>query len=1396
MQQSGKLIDIVARRLDIKYGHEDVEFWTEFQVLYSLKHKNIISVIGYCDDKDEKIIIYEHVVHGSLDQHLSGSTLKWLQRLNICLGVARALSYIHYDVMHCGLNSSKIFLDEDWEAKVSGFELSTKYPESWRHRLFLSHRFGTSNYIDPMYLKTTIFTPKCDVYSFGVIMFEVLCGRKRMIIGGDVQLLAEKAKHYYQEGRLDEMIDPNLRKQMDSKSLTIFSETAYNCLKEERQQRPTMDQVVKDIEEALELQWKRENMKISADEGISSNRLKRQDLERLRIQPGDLKLATDNFNKRYCIGSGGYGMVYKADLNLIDLQNLSSMERKNKDVLPKKRTTVAIKQIFNRQDELGKQGFLGEIELLTSCKHPNVVSLLGFSSKDREMFLVYEFLVNGSLDDYLGSTEKKINLTWNQRIQICLDIAEGLKYLHTNMEGKPRIIHRDIKSANVLLDENWNAKIADFGLSKFHPANQPASTILTNIVAGTEVYLDPEYSTTGKYKRESDIYSFGVVLFEILSGRLAYDSVYLTENSKGLAPIARRRFNEGTLKELIDNKMMEEDGERMFTLNRGPNQESFNTFSKIAYQCLAETQAKRPSIEVIIEELYNALKFQGETTVLSRFQLSDIVRATENFAEKYRIGSDAHGMVYKADLDQLQNKTSPSKGTNNGDQPRKRESVAIKCISSTENGQEEERFFAEIEMRTSYKHPNIVSLLGFCDEGSPMILVYEHAYNRSLDDYLRGNARLTWVQRLHMCLDIARGLDHIHTKMENKQRIIHGDIKSANIMLSKNLVAKIAYFGISKSHPRNQEASTPITNDNIDTKVYWDPEYEKTGKLKIESDIYSFGVVLFEIFCGRLANDPIYYKTDKGLAPMVRRSFNDGTIKKMIDPKLLDVTDEDISTSSEGLDQDSVDTFLKTAYQCLGETQAERPKMKTVIEELVKAINFQENIRSNLQISLEDIKGDLAPANNAEASGEEEEIWDPKLPRNYKEIIDMSENPGIYSNMKKKDVYKMLSEGIFLPKGKVWFSISKNGKESALISAKLFSYENHLSRKWRSPGGSRFHTVAKMMDISNLNIKIKIKKAFLSLDVIYGVHLVFKFCDPRKFSSDLVYVNLKYKTGSETSHAYFAKQRDDGWVMIEMGRFLFQKEDSVFEVSLESISRYYCGSGAIYVQGIEFQAIDNMKHEGIKKLKEVKQIPGSNLSTDQMQQWPTDLGETVIESQNNVVGEKFFLSEVNGKIHLMLSAEEVLFNSPELKVFHLKPSPESRFLNVMELLHRQVFRIKYKIESEKLSPFTEYACYLVYKLSETCQGLHCPVKVRDLLHRKKKETKIIYFRSPAPMNQHDASVPKQRKDGWMEVMVWKFDSKSKFGNNRIPINLKLITYEGTMLGLTICGLDLRPMRYV
>ncbi|KAF5768080.1 putative protein kinase CAMK-CAMKL-CHK1 family [Helianthus annuus] len=913
--QYGNLVNFSVRRLDRNYGQGD-EFETEISMLKSLQHKNIVSFFWLFDEDNEKIIIYKQSVHGTLDQHLNDPTLTWSQRLQICLGVANALNYIHYDLIHCDISSSKIFLDNNWEPKMYGFELSTKYPQSWRHRLLFFRYFGNIN-----------MTPKYDVCSFGVLLFEVLCGRKPTITNDGVQ------------DELDKIINPDLRKQMDPQSLELFTDITYKCLNQQLVQRPTMDHIVKELEEVLELQLKHANLEhsIAADGGTSSNNSK---IEFLKIPLREIRRATNDFDEAGSVGCGGYGIVYKAKLDVLDIQSLSSLEGKCKDELRKINKTVAIKRIFSREDEQGKQGFLTEIELLTSCKHSNIVSLLGFSREAREMILVYEYAFKGSLSDYLGSNSKTVTLTWAQRLQICLDIAHGINYLHTNTEGKPRIIHRDIKSENILLDENLNAKIADFGLSKFHPMKQQASTIYTKNIAGTEVYMDPEYLTTFKYKKESDIYSFGVVLFEVLSGRMAYDPIYLGEYDMGLAPIARRRFNEGTLKELIDPKMLEGDDDHIFTLNRGPNQDSLDTYSKIAYQCLAETQGKRPTMEVIIKELQNALNLQGDTMELSRFELSDIVLATENFAETYCIGVDSNGMVYKAELEHFGNDSSlETQGKDNGEPSKKRITVAIKRITSRKGVQGKEGFFSELEMRARYKHPNIVSLLGFCDEGDEMILVYEHASEGSLGDCLKNVSNmnnLTWTHRLQLCLEIARGLDHLHTKMD----ILHGDISSPNILLDKNKAAKIAYFGISKLHPTNQEAGVKVFRDpEYETTdpgyETWDPEYETTGELKRESDVFSFGVVLFEIFSWKLAYDPGYVVVnDKRLA---RQSINiDGMIQRLIDPKLKEETDK--ITSNGGPDKGSLYAFFKVACRCVGE--ASQLPMATVIKELERALHL------------------------------------------------------------------------------------------------------------------------------------------------------------------------------------------------------------------------------------------------------------------------------------------------------------------------------------------------------------------------------------------------------------------------------------------------------------------------
>ncbi|MFS7919833.1 putative protein kinase RLK-Pelle-RLCK-VIIa-2 family [Helianthus anomalus] len=623
LQRQDQWIDIVARRLEGINGQGDFELWTEISMLSSLKHEHLVSVIGFCDENDEKIIIYEHAGHGCLDQHLSNPALTWSQRLQICLGVAHALAYIHYDVVHGDISISNVLVDNDGEAKVFGFGLSTKYPGNWEHCVLFSHYFEKSSYRDPVHTNTRSVTPKYDVYSFGVLLYDVLCGKKPMITD------------YSVKEKLDEMIDPDLRKQMDPQSLNILSKLADSCLYQQCMLRPSMDQIVKELENALELLKKPENLvrqpsfliirynitvylltsvvvtivlqehPTSADEAIS-NILMREKMKHLKISLSAIKSAINKFNSY--IGSGGYGKVYKAELDHLDMENISSSDWKSGNELPKKRSIVAIKHILKRL--AGEDGIPAEIETLALCKHPNIVSLLGFCSEDHEMFLIFEFASKGSLENCLEKN-KMANVTWAQRIQICLGVARGLNYLHANLEGKRMILHRDVKSANILLDEKWNAKVADFGLSKFNPAGHTLmSAFATKHIVGTEVYTDPEYMSTGIYGKASDIYSFGVVLFEILSGRMAYDSIYKVGNNKGLAIVARQRYVKGTIKELIDPNLMEEDNEHIFTIHKGPNQKSLDTFTKIAYECLSETQNKRPKMEAIIKQLEAALYYQ------------------------------------------------------------------------------------------------------------------------------------------------------------------------------------------------------------------------------------------------------------------------------------------------------------------------------------------------------------------------------------------------------------------------------------------------------------------------------------------------------------------------------------------------------------------------------------------------------------------------------------------------------------------------------------------------------------------------------------------------------------------------------------------------------------------
>ncbi|GJX53997.1 serine-threonine/tyrosine-protein kinase catalytic domain-containing protein [Tanacetum coccineum] len=301
--------------------------------------------------------------------------------------------------------------------------------------------------------------------------------------------------------------------------------------------------------------------------------------EHLKIPFEKIDVATEKFKTR--IGGGGYGVVYKGVLSI-----------DGKD------TAVAVKRL-NEQFGQGLKVFLTKIRLLFGQEHPNLISLLGYCDDENEKIIVYEYAARGSLDRYIrrnNRDESSTTLTWLERLKICADAARGLDHLHNHLGGHRMIIHRDIKSSNILIDENWVAKISDLGLSKLGVTGFGMSDIVTN-GCGTHGYCEPEYYTSGVVTKKYDIYSFGVVLFEFLYGRLC-----IIEPNNGFilsGKSVKEYYSKGNLVKIIDPSLREHIGSYSMT-----------RFSEIAYRCLHDDREQRPAMDIVAKELEETLNVQ------------------------------------------------------------------------------------------------------------------------------------------------------------------------------------------------------------------------------------------------------------------------------------------------------------------------------------------------------------------------------------------------------------------------------------------------------------------------------------------------------------------------------------------------------------------------------------------------------------------------------------------------------------------------------------------------------------------------------------------------------------------------------------------------------------------
>uniref|UniRef100_A0A251RQR8 Protein kinase domain-containing protein n=1 Tax=Helianthus annuus TaxID=4232 RepID=A0A251RQR8_HELAN len=427
----------------------------------------------------------------------------------------------------------------------------------------------------------------------------------------------------------------------------------------------------------------------------------------------EIELATQNFDESLVIGCGGFGKVYRGTITYGEIH-----------------LDAAIKRLESGSNQ-GAVEFWAEIKMLSKLRHSHLVSLIGYCNDGQEMILVYDYMPNGTLADNLHK-------------------GRSLDYLHTGTGIKHGIIHRDVKSTNILLDVNWAAKISDFGLSKIGPTNQP-TTYVNTFVKGTFGYLDPDYFQTGRLTRKSDVYAFGVVLFEVLCGKQAVDRS-IDEERWGLATWAQDSIKEGRLNQIDEPN-----------IKGRISPKCLKQFALLADRCLHSRPKQRPTMAEVVVGLESILALQektettllikhagrrvptflfpsiweksvggtslksldrylytigGEDRIIHRFDFNTIIYATENFSEDNEIFSSRfESTLYKG---QLQNG----------------QDITIAQFSDT---RVYEDCMNEASILVRFKHENVIQFLGYYIHGRKGYLLYDFAPYATLEGLISGN---------------------------------------------------------------------------------------------------------------------------------------------------------------------------------------------------------------------------------------------------------------------------------------------------------------------------------------------------------------------------------------------------------------------------------------------------------------------------------------------------------------------------------------------------------------------------------------------------------------------------------------------------------------------------------
>ncbi|CAH8264527.1 unnamed protein product [Arabidopsis lyrata] len=647
----------------------------------------------------------------------------------------------------------------------------------------------------------------------------------------------------------------------------------------------------------------------------------------------ELYIGTNGFSDELILGSGGFGRVYKA-------------------VLPSDGTTVAVKCLAEKKGEQFEKTFAAELVAVAQLRHRNLVKLRGWCLHEDELLLVYDYMPNRSLDRVLFRRPEANSdfkpLDWDRRGKIVKGLAAALFYLHEQLETQ--IIHRDVKTSNVMLDSEFNAKLGDFGLARWleHKIDEtePDSSYDSvssfrnhqfrvadsTRIGGTIGYLPPEsFRKKTVATAKTDVFSFGVVVLEVVSGRRAVDLSF-SEDKIILLDWVRR---------LSDNRKLLDAGDSRLLKGSYDNSD-MKRMIHLALLCSLNNPTHRPNMKWVIGALSG--EFSGNLPALPSFKshplyiplsslkststsatttttrtttttttsttsfnassesipssnyvtaLEDSIYQTAETGEnRYfnynsrRVTSsksfvlDTPREISYNDLVLATDNFSDARrvaevdfgtayyGLLNGDQH-----IVVKRLGMTKCPALVTRFSTELLNLGRLRHRNLVMLRGWCTEHGEMLVVYDYSANRKLShllfhNHMPGNSVLRWKSRYNVIKSLACAVRYLHEEWD--EQVIHRNITSSTIFLDRDMNPRLCGFALAEFLSRNDKAHQATKKKGSAQGIfgYMAPEYMESGEATTMADVYSFGVVVLEMVTGQPAVD---YKRKKEDALLVLR---------------------------------------------------------------------------------------------------------------------------------------------------------------------------------------------------------------------------------------------------------------------------------------------------------------------------------------------------------------------------------------------------------------------------------------------------------------------------------------------------------------------------------------------